>query len=141
MPSGSPAWGGLTTSLARAELAAGSFQEAVRLASVAVRVLPGPARRAELYWILAHAQVSEGRIDDGVDTIRQALEQGGMPGDWQARMQVLLSRIERGRPGGFGAAQDFAIRAGRPRRPGGRAGRTRSRGSGQRCPERGGRPL
>jgi DNA-binding CsgD family transcriptional regulator len=109
--SGSPAWGGLTTSLAWAELAAGSFPEAVRLASVAVTVLPGPDRRAELYWILAHAQVSEGRIDDGVDTIRRALEQGGMPGDWQARMLVLLSRIERGRPGGFGAAKDFAIRA------------------------------
>jgi hypothetical protein len=60
---------------------------------------------------VAHAQVSEGRVDDAVDTIRQALEPGGMPGDWHARMLVLLSRIERGRPGGFGAAQDFAVRA------------------------------
>jgi DNA-binding CsgD family transcriptional regulator len=111
IPSGSPAWGGLTTSLAWAQLAAGSYQEAVRLASWAVTVLPGPARRAELYWILAHAQVSEGRVDDAIDTIRQALEQGGMPGDWRARMLVLLSRIERGRPDGFGAAQDCAIRA------------------------------
>ena len=111
IPSGSPAWGGLTTSLAWAQLAAGSYQEAVRLASWAVTVLPGPARRAELYWILAHAQVSEGRVDDAVDTIRQALEPDGMPGDWLARMLVLLSRIERGRPGGFGAARDFAVRA------------------------------
>jgi predicted ATPase len=45
IPSGSPAWGGLTTSLAWAQLAAGSFQEAVHLASWAVTVLPGPARR------------------------------------------------------------------------------------------------
>ena len=111
IPGGSPAWGELATSLAWAELTGGSFQEAVRLASAAVRVLPGPARRAELYWILAHAQVSEGRVDDGVDAIRQALELDGMPGNWRARMLALLSRIERGRPGGFGVARDYAIRA------------------------------
>ena len=74
-------------------------------AAWALTVLTGPARRAEPYWILAHAQVSEGRGDDAIDTIRQALAPGDMPGDWHARMLALLSRIERGSAGGLGAAQ------------------------------------
>jgi hypothetical protein len=36
-------------------------------------VMADAARRAEAYWVLAHAEVSAGRGDDAITTIRQAL--------------------------------------------------------------------
>jgi DNA-binding CsgD family transcriptional regulator/tetratricopeptide (TPR) repeat protein len=110
-PSGSRAWDGLMTSLVWAQLAAGSYQEAVRQASWALTVMADPARRAETYWILAHAQVSTGCGNDAIATVRQALARSGLPGDWHARMLALLSMLERGRPGGFGAAKALARQA------------------------------
>jgi DNA-binding CsgD family transcriptional regulator/tetratricopeptide (TPR) repeat protein len=89
------------------------------------RVLPGggqagrlgadghdrPARRAETYWILAHAEVSTGHGDDAIATVRQALAPADLPGDWHARLLALLSMLERGRPDGFDAAQTVARQA------------------------------
>ena len=107
-PSGSQAWDGLMTSLVWAQLAAGSYQEAVRQASWALTVMTDPGRRAETYWILAHAEVSTGHGDDAIATVRQALAPADLPGDWHARMLALLSMLERGRADGFNAARTFA---------------------------------
>jgi DNA-binding CsgD family transcriptional regulator/tetratricopeptide (TPR) repeat protein len=110
-PSGSQTWDELMTSLLWAQLAAGSDQEAARQAGWALTVMTDLGRRAETYWILAHAQVSAGRGDDAIATVRQALAPADQPGDWRARMLALLSMLERGTPGGFDAAQDLARQA------------------------------
>ncbi len=71
-PSGDKAWDGLTSRLARALLAAGSYDEAARQASVALPVMADPVRQAETYSVLARAQVSAGRSDEAITTMRQA---------------------------------------------------------------------
>jgi DNA-binding CsgD family transcriptional regulator/tetratricopeptide (TPR) repeat protein len=109
-PSGGAAWDSLMGSLLQALLASGSFPEAARQASWALTVQTGAARRAETYWTLAHAQVSAGRGDDAISTIRQALASARLPGEWQARLLALLSMLERGADG-FTAADTTARRA------------------------------
>jgi DNA-binding CsgD family transcriptional regulator/tetratricopeptide (TPR) repeat protein len=93
--SGGEAWDSLMTSLLRAQLAAGSHQEAARQASWALTVMTDSSRRAEAYWMLAHAQVSAGRGDDAIATVREALASTGLPRVWRGRMLALLSMLER----------------------------------------------
>jgi hypothetical protein len=64
-PGGDETWDGLTASLARALLAAGSYDEAAQQASAALPVMTDPVRRAETHSVLARAQVSAGRSDVG----------------------------------------------------------------------------
>jgi DNA-binding CsgD family transcriptional regulator len=109
-PVGGGTWDGLMTGLLRALLAAGSYQEAVRQAGWALTVLTGTSRRAETCWVLAHAQVSVGRGDDAIISIRQALAPADLPGKWQARMLALLSMLERG-AAGIGAADSIGREA------------------------------
>jgi DNA-binding CsgD family transcriptional regulator/tetratricopeptide (TPR) repeat protein len=98
-PSGGATWDSLMVSQLSAQLAAGFNREAARQASWALTVMTDPARRAETYWVLAHAEVSAGRGDDAITTIRQALARAGLPGPWPARMLALLSMLERGASG------------------------------------------
>jgi DNA-binding CsgD family transcriptional regulator/tetratricopeptide (TPR) repeat protein len=106
-PAGGDNWDSLMVSLLWAQLAAGSHQEAARQASWALTVLTDTARRAETYWVLAHAQVSAGRGDDAITVIRQALAAADLPGPWNARLLALLAMLERG-AGGLRAADATA---------------------------------
>ena len=110
-PSDDEAWAGLMTSLAWALLAAGSHQEAARQASRALTVMTDPVRRAETSWVLTRAQVSAGRNDDAITTIRQALASAGLPGEWQARMLALLAMLQRAATGDLDTADATAIQA------------------------------
>ena len=110
-PSGDEAWDGLTASLARALLAVGSYDEAAQQASRALPVMTDPARRAETYSVLARAQVSAGRSDEAVTTIRQALASAELPRTWQARMLALLAMLERAGTGDLDAADATARQA------------------------------
>ncbi|HEX4831786.1 MAG TPA: AAA family ATPase [Trebonia sp.] len=107
---GGEAWESLMTGLLWALLATGSYQEGVRQAGWALTVMTDSARRAETYWLLAHAQVSVGRGDNAIASIRQALAPADLPGKWQARMLALLSMLERD-PSGVAAADSIARRA------------------------------
>jgi DNA-binding CsgD family transcriptional regulator/tetratricopeptide (TPR) repeat protein len=98
-PSGGDTWASLMVSQLWAQLAAGFHQEAARQASWALTVLTGAARRAEIYWALAHAEVGAGRGDDAITVIRQALAPADLPGTWQARLLALLAMLERGASG------------------------------------------
>jgi DNA-binding CsgD family transcriptional regulator/tetratricopeptide (TPR) repeat protein len=109
-PIGGETWDSLMTGLLQALLAAGSYQETVRQAEWARAVMTDTDRRAETCWMLAHAQVSVGRGDNAIITIRQALAAAGLPGKWQARMLALLSMLERD-ASGVGAADSIARRA------------------------------
>ncbi|HEY0936386.1 MAG TPA: AAA family ATPase, partial [Trebonia sp.] len=100
----------LVNSLLWAQLAAGSYEEAVRQASWALAVMTDAGQRAETYWMLAHAQVSAGRGDDAIITIGQALAPADLPGKWQARLLALLSMLERG-ASGFAVADATARQA------------------------------
>jgi len=110
-PSGDEARDGLMASLAWVLLAAGSFQDAAAQASRALTVVTDPVRRAETYWVLTRAQVSAGRNDDAVATMRQALASAGLPGEWQARMLALLAMLQRAATGDLEAADATAIQA------------------------------
>lgn len=94
-PSGGEAWDSLITSLLWAQLAAGSHQEAARQASWALTVMTDTGRRAEVYWMLAHAQVRAGRSDDAISTLQEVLASDGLPKVWQGRMLALLAMLER----------------------------------------------
>ena len=109
--SGDEAWDGLMTSLVWALLAAGSYQEAARQASSALTVMTDPVRRAEAYWVLTRAQVSAGRNDDAITTMRQALASAGLPGQWRARMLALLAMLQRAATGDLDTADATAIQA------------------------------
>ena len=98
-------------SLVWALLAAGSYQEAARQASRALTVMTDPVRRAETYWVLTRAQVSAGRSDDAIATMRQALASAGLPGEWRARMLALLAMLERAATGDLDAADATARQA------------------------------
>ena len=98
-------------SLVWALLAAGSYQEAARQASRALTVMTDPVRRAETYWVLTRAQVSAGRNDDAITTMRQALASAGLPGEWRARMLALLAMLQRAATGDLDAADATAIQA------------------------------
>ncbi len=110
-PSGDEAWAGLTASLVRALLAAGSYGEAARQASRALTVMTDPVWRAETYWVLTRAQVSGGRNDEAITTMRQALASAGLPGEWRARMLALLAMLQRAAAGDLDTADATAIQA------------------------------
>jgi DNA-binding CsgD family transcriptional regulator len=110
-PSDGQARDGLMASLVRALLAAGSFAEAARQASVALPVMTDPVRRAETYSVLARAQVSAGRSDEAIITMRQALASAGLPRTWQARMLAFLAMLERADTGELDTADETARQA------------------------------
>ncbi|HEV3068700.1 MAG TPA: LuxR C-terminal-related transcriptional regulator, partial [Streptosporangiaceae bacterium] len=105
------AWDGLTASLARAMLAAGSYDEAARQARAALPVMADPVRQAETYSVLARALVSAGRSDEAITTMRQALASAGLPGTWRARMLALLAMLERAETGDLDTADQTARQA------------------------------
>jgi DNA-binding CsgD family transcriptional regulator len=102
---------GLMASLAWALLAAGSYQEAAAQASRALAVMTDPVRRAETHWVLTRAQVSAGRSDDAIATIRQALASAGLPAEWRARMLAWLAMLQRSATGDLDAADTTATQA------------------------------
>jgi DNA-binding CsgD family transcriptional regulator len=110
-PAGDQGRDGLLASLAWALLAAGSYQEAAAQASRALTVMTDPARRAETHWVLTRAQVSAGRSDDAIATMRQALASAGLPAEWRARMLALLAMLQRAATGDLDAADATAIQA------------------------------
>jgi DNA-binding CsgD family transcriptional regulator len=110
-PSGDEAWDGLTASLARALLAAGSYDEAAQQAGAVLPVMTDPVRRAETYSVLARAQVSVGRNDEAIATMRRALASADLPRQWRARMLALLAMLERAGAGDLDAADATARRA------------------------------
>jgi tetratricopeptide (TPR) repeat protein len=110
-PSGEEARDGLMASLVWALLAAGSYQEAASRASAALTVMTDPVRRAETCWVLTRAQVSAGRTDDAIETIRRALAAAGLPGEWRARMLALLAMLQRAATGDLDAADVTATQA------------------------------
>ena len=109
-PRGDEAWDGLMASLVWALLAAGSYEGAATQGSRALTVMTDPVRRAETYWVLTRAQVSAGRNDDAITTMRQALA-AGLPGEWRARMLALLAMLQRAATGDLDAADATAIQA------------------------------
>jgi len=109
--SGGEARDGLMASLAWALLAAGSYQEAVSQASRGLTAMTDPARRAETQWVQTRAQVSAGRSDDAIATIRQALASAGLPAEWRARMLALLAMLQRAATGDLDAADATATEA------------------------------
>jgi len=98
-------------SLAWALLAAGSYQEAASQASRALTVMTDPVRRAETHWVLTRAQVSAGRSDDAIATMRQALASAELPAEWRARMLALLAMLQRAATGDLDATDATAIQA------------------------------
>src|SRR5580658_2110983 len=110
-PSGDEAWDGLTASLVWALLAAGSHEEAARRASQALTVMTDPVRKAETFRVLASAQVSARHNDDAMTTVRQALASADLPGEWRARMLVVLAMLERAGTGDLDAADATASQA------------------------------
>jgi DNA-binding CsgD family transcriptional regulator len=102
---------GLTASLARALLAVGSYDEAAQQAQAALPVMTDPARRGQTYSVLARAQVSAGRSDEAIATIREALASAGLPRTWQARMLALLAMLERAGTGDLETADVTARQA------------------------------
>jgi DNA-binding CsgD family transcriptional regulator len=110
-PGGDEARDGLMASLAWALLAAGSYQEAAAQASRALTTMTDPVRRAETQWVLTRAQVSAGRSDDAIATIRQALASAGLPAEWRARMLALLAMLQRAATGDLEVANATANQA------------------------------
>jgi DNA-binding CsgD family transcriptional regulator len=110
-PSGDDARDKLMAGLAQALLAAGAHAEAIRQASQALTGMTDPVRKAETCWVLVRAQVSVGRSDDGVVTLRQALASADLPPAWRARMLALLAMLERSALGDLDAAEATAGRA------------------------------
>ncbi len=110
-PGGDEAWDALAASLVRALLAVGSYDEAAQQARAALPVMADPVRRAETYSVLARAQVSAGRSDEAITTMRQALASAGLPRTWQARMLALLAMLERADTGDLDTADATARQA------------------------------
>jgi DNA-binding CsgD family transcriptional regulator len=110
-PAGDQAWDGLMASLVRALLAVGSYAEAAQRATAALPVMTNPARRAETYSVLARAQVSAGRSDEAIITMRQALASPDLPRTWQARMLAFLAMLERADTGELNTADETARQA------------------------------
>jgi DNA-binding CsgD family transcriptional regulator len=93
-PHGDQAWDGLAASLARALLAAGSYNEVVQRASQALALMTDPVRRAETYSVLARAQVNAGDNDGGIATVRRAVASVDLSRTWHARMLAMLPMFE-----------------------------------------------
>src|SRR5271169_6154223 len=98
-PAGDEALDGLMASLVWALLAAGSHAEAASRASGALTMMTDPVRKAETFRVLARAQVSARHNDDAIATIRRALASADLPGEWRARMLVVLAMLERAATG------------------------------------------
>ena len=88
------AWDGLAASLARALLAAGSYNEVVHRASAALALMTDPVRRAETYSMLARAQVSAGDHDGAIATVRHAVAAADLSRVWHARLLATLPMFE-----------------------------------------------
>jgi DNA-binding CsgD family transcriptional regulator/tetratricopeptide (TPR) repeat protein len=101
----------LMAGLVRALLASGSYQEAGRQARRALTAMTDPARRGEMSWMLARAQVTAGDNDDAIATIGQALGPADVPGKWQARMLALLAMLQRVATGDLDAVDATARQA------------------------------
>jgi DNA-binding CsgD family transcriptional regulator len=110
-PSEDEARDGLMASLVRALLAVGSYNEAAQQARAALPAMTDPVRRAETYSVLARAQVSAGRSDEGIVTMRQALASADLPRTWRARMLALLAMLERADTGDLDTADETARQA------------------------------
>jgi DNA-binding CsgD family transcriptional regulator len=110
-PSADQAWDGLMASLVRALLAVGSYAEAAQRATAALPVMTNSVRRAETYSVLARAQVSAGRSDEAIITMRQALASPGLPRTWRARMLAFLAMLERADTGELKTADETARQA------------------------------
>ena len=85
----------LVVGLVRALIAVGSYEEAVRQASWALKAITDPALRGETSWMLAHAQIGAGSGRLAVRAIRQALAEADVPPMWEARLLALLALLER----------------------------------------------
>ncbi len=95
VPSSGPVLDSLMADLVQALLAAGSYQEAARQANRALTLMTVPVSRAETYWMLARAQVSEGGYEAAVPTVRAALASRDLPDEWRARILALQAMLER----------------------------------------------
>jgi len=93
-PGDDEAWDGLAASLARALLAAGSYDEAVQRATAALALMVDPERRAETYSALARAQMSVGDNDGAIATLRQAVASTDLSRTWHARLLAMLPMYE-----------------------------------------------
>jgi DNA-binding CsgD family transcriptional regulator/tetratricopeptide (TPR) repeat protein len=111
VPASEEGWDELVANLVRALLAAGSYQEAVRQANRALRVMTDPARRAETAWMMARAEVSAGDNDDAIAILQRALTSADVPGEWRARVLALLAKLQRVRTGDLDAVEATASAA------------------------------
>jgi DNA-binding CsgD family transcriptional regulator len=93
-PGGDEVWDRLAASLARALLAAGSYDEAVQRAKAALTLMTDPEQRAETYSVLVRAQVSAGDNDGGIATVRQAVASTDLSRTWHARLLAMLPIYE-----------------------------------------------
>jgi DNA-binding CsgD family transcriptional regulator/tetratricopeptide (TPR) repeat protein len=110
-PVSDKAWDALIVGLVRALLNVGGYEEAIAQASRALAVMTDPARRAEMSWMLAHAQVSAGHsYEAAITTMRQALAASDLPLPWQARLLALLAMYER-ETTGFDVSRTLAYQA------------------------------
>jgi DNA-binding CsgD family transcriptional regulator/tetratricopeptide (TPR) repeat protein len=110
-PVGDKAWDALIVGLVRALLNVGGYDEAIAQASRALAVMPDPARRGEMSWMLAHAQVSGGHsYEAAITTMRQALAASDLPLPWQARLLALLAMYAR-ETTGFDVSRTLAHQA------------------------------
>jgi DNA-binding CsgD family transcriptional regulator/tetratricopeptide (TPR) repeat protein len=110
-PRGDQAWEALAAGLAQALLAVGSYDEAAGQAAAALPVMTDPAWRAETSSVLARAQVSAGRSDEAIATVRQALASPGLPPPWPARMLAMLAMLQRASSSDLDTADATARRA------------------------------
>jgi DNA-binding CsgD family transcriptional regulator len=85
---------GLAASLARALLAAGSYDEVVQRATAALALMADPERRAETYSALARAQMSAGDNDGAIATLRQTVASTDLSRTWHARLLAMLPMYE-----------------------------------------------
>ena len=110
-PVSDKAWDALIVGLVRALLNVGGYEEAIAQASRALAVMTDPARRGEMSWMLAHAQVSAGHsYEAAITTMRRALAASDLPLPWQARLLALLAMYER-ETTGFDVSRTLAYQA------------------------------
>ena len=110
-PVSDKAWDALIVGLVRALLNVGGYEEAIAQASRALAVMTDPARRGEMSWMLAHAQVSAGHsYEAAITTMRLALAASDLPLPWQARLLALLAMYER-ETTGFDVSRTLAYQA------------------------------
>ncbi len=95
-PLGKETLDGLRADLVQALLATGSYREAATQATKALTVMTEPVRRAETYWMLTRAQVSDGgNYEAAIATVQSALASGDLPSEWRARILAVLAALQR----------------------------------------------